>query len=223
MKLNLPEALLLIALDDHSGKFITENIRLSYSLGGAILLELSKNNRIEIADDRVKLVNSTPMRNELLNQALESIKAVNQAKKVDHWIMRFGNKAAKIRKTIIQDLVERGVLEKREEKFLWVFTNHKYPTQNPDAENAVRKRLKAVVLQQQPAEEIDILLLSLLKVCKLTKEVFGEAAKDSHVQERIIQLIEKEEIGKGIRQAVQNIETAITVTTTMIAINAAIQ
>lgn len=213
MELNLVEALILIALDDEKGRFIADPMYLSYGIGGAVILELSLQGRIEFVNDRVKVINASPLKDLLLDTCLNEIKNTTKDKRISHWISKFGHKSGKIKKEIIQHMVERGVLEVKEQTILWVFTKNNYPAQNSNAENAVREQLKAVVLQHHEPDERDVLLLSLIDASKLTKEVFGVAAKERQTKNRIKQLVEGEKVSKSIKKAIA---------ATLMAINAAI-
>jgi hypothetical protein len=55
MELNITEKFLLLGLHPEKGRFIISDVHLSYGLVGAILLEMSIDNRIAIENNRVIL------------------------------------------------------------------------------------------------------------------------------------------------------------------------
>ncbi len=59
------------------------------------------------------------------------------------------------------------------------------------------------------------MLLSLIKTCDLTEEVFGKERKKS-AEKKLIEIIETNEYGKAVSQSVKDMETAILMATTTV-------
>ena len=211
MELNLVEALLLIALDDEKGKFIGDSTKLAYSLGGAILLDLSQNGQIRFDGELVKYIKSGGSSDQLALEFLEKIKKSSKERKINYWIEKFGNQVSRIKKHVLQKMVERGVLEKREEKVLWVFSRNKYPAQNSTLENEVRTKLYQVVMEGNEPTEQDVLLLSLLKTGNLLKEIFGEnVMKDEKIMQKIDLIVTSSSVSGAIQDVIKSVEAALT-------------
>jgi len=70
--------------------------------------------------------------------------------------------------------MSNGILTKKEDKFLWVIPNNKYPTKNTIPENDLRRRLESILEQDKIPEVEEIMLLSLIETCNLTRGVFGK-------------------------------------------------
>ncbi len=80
--LNLMEELLLLALDDEKGKIIfSSSSALPYGLRGALLLELTLANKIDIVNKKLVVIDNTPTNNPLLNSALDIISDHHKEKK----------------------------------------------------------------------------------------------------------------------------------------------
>ena len=174
MKLNLIDKLTLLALDDDKGTFITAPLYFTYGIAGAIILELTLKNKIEIVDKKVIVKSRRAVGEPLLDLFLNKIIQSKKQRSLSHWIQSFGNKERDIKKETLKKLMTHGILTKREDKILWVIPNTKYPTKNVIPENELKRRLSAIVDGQIKPELEDIMLLSLVDTCNLIRGVFGK-------------------------------------------------
>ncbi|MHB0753708.1 GOLPH3/VPS74 family protein [Polaribacter sp. M15] len=172
--LNLIDKYLLLALDDEKGKFNSGPFALTYGLSGAIFLELSLRECISIVDKKVVVNNAKRIDDAFLNTYLDILKNTNKERSLKYWIQKFGNKEREIRKDALDKLITKGILSKREQKFLWVFNNDKFPTVNAKPENTLRKRLYEIVeLHKKPILE-ELMLVSLINTCNMDRIVYGK-------------------------------------------------
>jgi len=172
--LNLIDKFLLLALDDEKGKFNSGPFTLTYGLSGAIFLELSLKECISVVDKKVVVNNFKRIDDTFLNKYLDLIKNSNRERSLKYWIQKLGNKERDIKKEILNKLISKGILAKREQKFLWVFNNDKFPTVNSKPENTLRKRLYEIVeFHKKPTLE-ELMLVSLINTCNMDRIVYGK-------------------------------------------------
>ena len=174
MELNLVDKFLLLALDDDKGTFTSEPFAMTYGLAGAILLELSLLECISIVDKKVVLKSRKQVGDPLLDKYLELITNSKKDRYIMHWVQTFGNKERSIKKEVLDKLILKGILTKREEKFLWVFNNDKFPTANSKPENTLRNRLYKIIESGKTPMVDDLMLISLIDTCKMDRSVYGK-------------------------------------------------
>ncbi|WP_223034414.1 GOLPH3/VPS74 family protein [Hanstruepera marina] len=172
--LNLVDKLLLLALDDDKGTFVSGPFALTYGLAGAILLELSLQNCISIANKKVVVTTTKGLDDGLLNSYLEVIRDSKKERSLKYWVEKLGNKERAIKKDSLDKLILKGILTKREEKFLWVFNNDKFPTVNAKPENSLRHRLYDIIEHDKKPELDELMLISLIDACNLNRTVYGK-------------------------------------------------
>lgn len=172
--LNILDKLILLALDDEKGTFVSDSMVFGYCIAGAILFELSIKERIQIIENKVRITNNEKLNEDVLDYCLEIIANSKKERKVNHWIETIGNKEDKLRKKVLDKLISLEILEEKENKILWVFTNKKYPTKNELPENIVRMRLNDILINRSKAEMDEIMIISLVDACGLNKEVYGK-------------------------------------------------
>ncbi len=216
IELNLLEKYLLIALDDEKGKFVNDSVHLHYGFAGAILLELAIRDKIEVNGEVIKLKESTTEKEVALNKAIELLDNEGGMSSKE-CIKKLAKKASEFKNDTLQKLINKGVLEKKEDKIFWIFPNDKYPTQNNLPENKLRNRLNDVVLHGKNPEAEDIMLLSLINVAGLTKEAFRDAEDRKAIKKKIELMTSDMKLSQVINSSIREIQAAI-----MIAITAAV-
>ena len=216
MKLSLIDQLTLLSLDDESGSFITNSISYSYSLAGAILLELSLHNRIEVLPQNNVLVKDKMHTGDaLLDEYLHLIVHSKTEKTVQDWIGTIGEQAEKIKQQTIDKLIQGNILTQKDEKLLWIFTVHKYPAQNSEPEDTIKQRLNSILENQAQPQLNEVMLLSLVDACQLHQEVFGkEKAKD--YQEKMKTIIKDVAISNIMNETVQAVHVALQAALTLL-------
>ncbi len=70
-------------------------------------------------------------------------------------------------------LVARGILREQDRTFLWVFHDHRFPTDDPGPESSLRGRIRDVALGAAEPDPRTLLLLSLVNACNLADAVFS--------------------------------------------------
>lgn len=174
MNLTLIDQLTLLALDDHKGNFIPDSTTFSYAIAGALILELILEEKINISEDFVKVTNRDKTGDQVLDDHIQMIYESKKQRKIKNWIDRFGQKSEKIKQATLDKLIDQRILEKKEEKILWIFNADKFPTQNPKPENQLRGRLYDIVVNLHKPDLKEVMILTLVESCRLEREVFGK-------------------------------------------------
>jgi len=209
MKLSLIDQLTLLSLDDESGSFIADSIAYSYSLAGAVLLELSLHNRIEVIHkNKVLVKDKLNTGDSLLDEYLRLIIQSKKEKTVQDWIQIIGQKADKVKHQTIDKLIKENILTQKEEKILWVFTVHKYPAQNSEPEDTLKQRLNTIIENNEQPQLNEVMLLSLVDTCLLHKEIFGKE-KAKEYQKKMKSIIKDVEISTIMNQTVKEVHVAL--------------
>lgn len=204
--LSLSENLTLLALHDEKGSFVySASLSFPYGLAGAILIELIEQGSIALVDGKVKVRNPSPVRNSLLNETLQLIRASEKLRDTNYWVMRIASKIKKLPERIIDGLVGKKILERREQKILWVFPSKRYPMVDAAPEHEVREHIRQIILRHRKPEGADITLLSLVRACGLVNEIFSKEERKT-AKKQIEKLTANEVVGKSV----SNVVTAVT-------------
>ncbi len=209
MKLNLIEQFLLIALDDDKGRFVTDTTYLYNGFAGAILMDLAILGKIELKKKIVTITGKPDTEEPILDQSIQAIQNLKDEKTVGFWIGTFNANAKNIKKIVLQELIDKGILRREKGKILWVIPYFKYPTDNPVPENKVRAQIQDIIMGQTEPEPRDLMLLSLIKVCELTEEAFRSKEVFRKASKRIAALTKPTSLSNVLDPEIQKMHAAV--------------
>ena len=212
--LSISEELLLLSMDDEKGKLVSPTMDgLAYTLAGAVLFELMLLGKIEIENDKVIAWPSQETGDPVSDMAIARFTKKNAVKKVIYWIGQLGKDSKKVKKILIEKMVQLGALRVEEREFLWTFKYNRYPTDDSRIEDRIRLRVYESLFGDREMDTRDYILLTLIGTAKLEKEVFPED-KVKEAKRLIGRLKEDDAIGSAISSAIKEMEVAITIAIT---------
>ncbi len=193
------EETLALLLDDKTGAFLPiGKYALEHALVGGVLLDLAFADRIDTDPERLMIIDPTPTGNPMLDGALERISGSGESKDTTAWLETLSaEQGPAIQEQAIEGLVERGVLERREEKFLWVFRSRRYPMIDGKVQREARQRVMGVLFSGDIPDPRDIALICIADACGVLKSVFGENELDE-IAPRLEQLRMMDLIGREL-------------------------
>ena len=198
------EEILLLLLRDEDGKFVAvPGIALDNALAGGVLMDLALENRIDTDLERLILVDPTPVGDSLLDPTLAAI-AGGEQRDALYWVGQTALRAAEIRRQALSRLVERGILEHDEGRFLWVFRSRRYPIIDGRAEREVKLRILGVLLSDDIPDPRDIVIIGLADACGLLPELLPKGEYDK-ARARIDQVRKLDLIGQATSRAIHDI------------------
>ncbi|MCK4338590.1 MAG: GPP34 family phosphoprotein [Candidatus Cloacimonetes bacterium] len=208
--LNFAEEFLLLALDDEKGYIINMPLMsLEYGLTGAILMDLALMNKIDTDLKNLILVDDSPTGDEIFDNAIDMIRKYPDSKDAKYWVREIGKQFENLKDSLIERLVEKGILKKVEKKILWVFSKRRYPIIDNKEEKEVKTRIRKTILNNDIPDPRDIVLISLIKTCNMIDEIFTSEEKKV-VKERIDQIAKMDLIGQAVSNAVNEIQRMVT-------------
>ncbi len=120
---------ILLLLGDEEGAFLPmRQHAFECALAGAVLMDLAFAYRIDTDPETLVVVTADPTGHPMLDTVLARIASRMDTMDTQSWIRVLSTEdAATIRERALASLVERGILERREERFLWAFGSVRYP------------------------------------------------------------------------------------------------
>ncbi len=207
--LRFAEELLLLTLDDENGRFARVPDRLMrYALAGGVLMDLALENRIDTDLKNLILVDSTRLQDSLLDPTLADIAEADDTKDARFWVERTALRADTIREVALNRLVERGILKREEDRFMWVFQARRYPIIDNTAEREVKLRIMEVLFSDQIPGPRDVVIIGLAHACDIFKEILS-TRELARVSDRIDQVRKLDLIGQAMSQAITDIELSL--------------
>ena len=207
MKLTMPEEIILLLLDDKTGRPIGLPAPAGdYAVASAILMQLSLDGSIDTDPEKLMVTSHKPSGDPVLDEALTIISTSVGMKDSRHWIVEIGRKADHFRGMILDHLVAKGVLKKEEGRFLWVFPDRRYPKAAEGELDVmeVRARLRSVLLNDEIPEPHDSLMIGLARSTGIIPLILS-AAEQEKAGKRVDQVADLEELGRTLSSVTREV------------------
>ena len=206
--LTFVEEIILLLLRDEDGKFIpVSRLAMDRAIAGAVLMDLAMANRIDTDLEHLLLLDATPVGDSLLDPTLAEI-AKGEKHNTRFWVEHTVQYADEIREGALVRLVERGILERQEDRFLWVFRSRRYPMIDGKAEREVKLRIMGVLFSDEIPDPRDVVIICLADACGLFRQILSRRQLDQAAT-RIDQVRKLDLIGQAVSQAIHDIEVSI--------------
>ena len=208
--LRFAEEFMLLLLNDEDGRFANvPSWSVNYALAGSVLMDLALENRIDTDLESLILLDATPVGDSLLDPTLKEINA-GDARDARFWVERTANRAYEIREEALSRLVAGGILERRDDRFLWVFRSRRYPAVQGEAEREVKLRIMGVLFSDDIPDPRDVVIICLADACGIFPGILSRRELD-RASARIEQVRKLDLIGQAMTQAIQDIELSVAV------------
>ncbi len=212
-KLTLAEDIILLLLDDDTGKMEDLHANVTEMLmAGAVLMDLGLRKRIDCDLERLFVVDATPTSDAILDETLAQIETEAESLPPKTWIQRIAEQGMGIRQAAIERLERRNIIKVEDTSFLWVFGSRRYPVIDDREEREAKLRLMDVLLSDKIPDPHDVALICLADSASVFEVILSEREL-RHAGERIEQVRKLDLIGQAmsdqIRKFVYDITMAI--------------
>ena len=210
--LRFVEEVILLLLRDEDGRFVSiPSWAMDYAIAGGVLMDLAMENRIDTDLESLILIDATPVGDNLLDPTLAEI--ADKSETVENrdarfWVTYTARNAPAIREEALSRLVARGILERQDDRFLWVFRSRRYPTVDGNAEREVKLRIMGVLFSDEIPNPRDVMLICLADACNIFKELLSRHEL-SVASTRIAQVRRLDLIGQAMSRAILDIEMSV--------------
>ncbi len=207
MALRFAEELLLLILNEDYGDLApVPEPHLNHALAGAVLMDLALENRIDTDPEKLILVDSTPVKDDLLDPVLADIAQTAETHNAQYWVRRIAQTGEQIRNHTLARLLKAGILDSAEEGAISlarsVARSRRYPNYSIDAEQEVRLRIMRVLFSDDIPEPRDIAIICLADACGMFEKILSKEELQE-ASERIDIVSRLDLIGRAIPEAVR--------------------
>ncbi|MBA8958897.1 hypothetical protein JOJ86_002188 [Rhodococcus percolatus] len=216
----LAEDLLLLLLDDTSGKPVVDGTRMPRVLAGAVLLELALGDVVtpaepgeDVKKGRLVARDGARPQDPLLARAVDLI-GTSKPMKPEAAIEKL---AKNLRDELAKRIVGTGWVREEKGKVLGIFPTTRWPGVDGSHERALRSELSAALLDGATPTPRTAALVSLLSAVDAAPKLFPDADRRA-VKKRAREIAEGDWAGKAVRTSVEAVNAAIVVAATVPAI-----
>jgi hypothetical protein len=200
---------MLLMLNDDGGFVNVPPASLNHALAGGVLMDLALENRIDTDLQQLLLLDSTPVGDSLLDSTLADIGALSD-RSTRFWVERTAQRADEIREDALSRLVAAGILERRDDRVLWVFRSRRYPVVQGEAEREVKLRIMGVLFSNEIPDPRDVVIICLADASGLFRQMLSRQEVD-RVSDRIQQVRRLDLIGQAVSQVLSDFEKSVAI------------
>jgi len=204
----IAEDLLLLAIDDATGKTTVSSIQLEPALAGAVLMELVVAGRVNIEGERrtarVIVIDGNESDDSVLEAALQSLREKDPMKPGNaiHLLTKG------LRDRLNGQLAERGLLRRESGKVLGVFPTTRWPAQDSGYEAEVRGHVESVLLRGVDPDARAALIITVLTAADMLTTVVAKGDLKA-AKARGKQIGDGNWAGDSVRKVIQEAQTAL--------------
>jgi hypothetical protein len=214
----IAEELLLLCLDEESGRGRLGRDRLEPALAGALIAELALRERVGVTAPgsgwsawkrrRVTVIDLTPTDDVELDRALEAVAAAEGRPVRDLVSSGSSRRLSKgLRDRLLERLTAAGVLDERAGKVLGFLPRTTWPARDRSAEDEVRRRLHAALVAGLTPSERTVTLVALLQVTGALTKVL-EVDDRKALKARAKALTEGDWVAQEVKRAIDEAAAA---------------
>lgn len=207
----LAEDVLLLLLEERSGRPLVDATQLNAALAGALVLDLAIAGQIvpetpaRFGGPRIGATGARPADPTL---ALAWDACADRPRKASDVIKKIDSK---VRQPLLDRIADKGWVGKEQTKVLGLFTRTSWPERDGRHESDLRNRLQLALLQNaRPDSPHTAALISLLAACQALPKLFPDADKKV-LKARAAELSEGEWAGEAVKKAIAEVQAAVVV------------
>lgn len=199
--MRLAEEFLLLLRDDDGALSLVPEWSVRYALGGAVLMDLALEHRIDTDAQGLFVIDSTPVGDHLLDPVLVEIARSDRTYDALHWVRHATRHADEIRNTALERLIENRILELSDDRFLWIFGTRHYLLKDEETKRRLTGRIKSALLVDSIPDPRDVMIVTLADGCGLVSHILSAHELDE-AKARIDLLRRVELIGRVFLEAI---------------------
>jgi len=209
MKLSIVEEFLLIALHPVKGRFIISDLHINYGIIGALLMEMSLENKISIENDRLILGKYRRIDNSIISEIISIIEKSGKARKIKYWVSRLSRKARTYKWSLLDGLELKGLVRVEDKRFLGFIPYKKCYLIDDKLRNQLVKQKKACILFRKELSNRNIVVLGLIEACQIYK-AFSSDKSELKIMKKELKLIIKENpIADSVDKTIKELQSAV--------------
>ncbi len=215
----LAAELLLLALDEKSGKPLVDSSTLGAGIAGAAVVDLVLGGALELVDadggpikrDRLARTGRNAPGTEPMSLILDRChgkKPKDAVAELYAWTWK--DRPAELKQQLLEQMAAEGLLTREEHKVLGLFRSTRWKEADGREETEIRSRVRAVVVEGQEPDERTGALVSLVSALDLAPKLFPDQDK-KQVRARAKEVRDGQWAGRAVHDAVLEVTTAIMV------------
>jgi golgi phosphoprotein 3 len=209
MQLNTVEKFLLITHHPEKGRFIVSGIQMEYGIIGALLLDMTLENKIVLEKDMLILNKNWKSDNQVLSEISSLISKSDRPRTIKHWLSIFARRSNKYKWLVLTELVNKKTISIENKKIMGIIPYRKsYLTETYTRSNLIQQ-LKNNILFHKDLSNEAVAILGMIEACKIHKIITSEKDELRRLKAELKQVTKDSPIASMVDQTIRQVQAAI--------------
>lgn len=209
MKLSTVEKFLLIAHHPNKGRFVVSEMNINYGIIGAILLEMSLEDKVIVENDNLILKNSRSAGNQIVSEISIMISSSNKPRKIKYWITKLASRSGKYKWIILNELSGKNFIRIENKTFLGFIRYKRSYLIDGRARDKLIQQLRSNILFRQEKSNESVVLLGLIEACKMHPIIASNKGELKVIRKKLKQIIKESPIADTVDKTIKQVQAAI--------------
>jgi hypothetical protein len=208
MEFQIVKQFILISLNPANGRIIPDRTHFSYSLSGAILMDLFLNGEIGFENKRIS--SSVKKNGNPAHDLVADIMArSSRPRRVSYWINILTRKRRVILGEIINSLGDNGLIRHEKRYFLNIIPINRYYVTDTGARTKIIEELRNILLFGKSPTEQQNMLIGLIKASESYKILVRESGEKRIIRSKCKEFLKTNPLATEVDKVLQEIQAAI--------------
>jgi hypothetical protein len=207
--LSTSEKFLLIAHHPDRGRFMIPKAYLQYGIAGAILLDLTIEDRIETDGTKLSLKRARASTDQVLNDVIALMSQSPKSRKAEYWIGKLGRRYNKYLLQILRGLAGKRIVHIEDKKFLGLIPYKKsFLLESYTRSNLVRQ-LKDEIMGYRGVPGDNMALAGMIEACRMHRILTTDRDELKHIKSQLKRMIKENPVADAVTQTVNQVQAAV--------------
>lgn len=172
--MDLMEKFVFSSINDKKSRWYVGRTYIRYCLSGIALIQLSRQNKIQIEDKKVSVRDTSSTGNQILDEVLALLAKKTSPIKLNSLISPISYKVKKMDGRVLERLEDNGYLKIEQERFLGIIPYEHYVITHVIERSKLISDLKDIILHDHKTPDADsIALISMANSCGILRKYFS--------------------------------------------------
>ena len=206
---SLPELFLLLAQHPKKGRFVIGELQINYGIVGAVFLQMSINDNVEVQDKLLIAISKPDDSNSINSFFYNEIISSKKTRKLKYWLRKFSSKVKKYKWEFLESMSDNNIISIKHHKFLWLIPYKTCHLVNYELRETLIAKVKNDILIPENLNEEELSVIGMIEACKM-HSIFSKDRKELKLlRQKTKELTDKNSIAGIVNVTIRETQAAI--------------
>jgi hypothetical protein len=207
--LNIAEKFLVIAHHPEKGRFLISHLYIKYGLAGAILLDMTLEDRISLEDRRLMLKTGRTTTDPVKDEVTLLMSQAGKPHRADYWVRRLAGRYTRYLKQILKGLEEKRVVRIEDRKFLGIIPYRAVFLLESYTRSNIIGKLKNDILVYRASAGDNMALAGLIEACRMHRLLTADRDELRMIRSQVRKIIRESPVSDVVAHTIRQVQIAI--------------